>query len=131
MLCARGPLYSAAILWRKQLLTELRPHSCQLDIEVLTAAQAIDLRPAGTRSLGAGTFKAYTAIRRRVPFLEHDLETTPDINALAALIQSGEMLGEVASAVKMPWPVAPPQDSPTRPGLWRPPGIYRPPAGAP
>ncbi len=81
--------------------TELRLHSRQLDSEVLTAAQAIDLRPAGTRSLGAGTFKAYTAIRRRVPFLEHDLETTPDINALAALIQSGEMLGEVASAVTM------------------------------
>ena len=72
-----------------------------LAIELLTAAQAIELRPGGKHSLGAGTLRAYMAIRRRVPFLEHDRETTSDINALSALIQSGEMLDEVASAVKM------------------------------
>jgi len=58
--------------------------------------------PAQAFNCGAYfNLRAYTAIRRRVAFLEHDRETTSDINALSAMIRSGEMLDEVASAVEM------------------------------
>jgi histidine ammonia-lyase len=65
-------------------------------IELLTAAQAIDLRPGGPVSLGRGTSLAYALIRRRVKFLKHDRETAPDIEALTALIRSGELIEAVA-----------------------------------
>ncbi len=63
-----------------------------LAIELLTAAQAIDLRPDGKARLGQGTARAYAEIRERVPFLLHDRPTAPDIEALAELIRSGELL---------------------------------------
>ena len=63
-----------------------------LAIELLTAAQAIDLRPDGPARLGQGTAIAYAAIRQRVPFLAHDRQTTADIEALADLIRSGALL---------------------------------------
>jgi histidine ammonia-lyase len=66
-----------------------------LAIELLTAAQAVDLRPEGPMRLGRGTAAAYPLIRRRVPFLAHDRETAPDIEALADLIRSGELLEAV------------------------------------
>lgn len=64
-------------------------------IELLAAAQAVDLRPAGPARLGRGTGAAYKQIRRNVSFLEHDRTTAPDIERLAALIQSGELLQAV------------------------------------
>ncbi len=64
-------------------------------IELLTAAQAIDLRPDGPARLGRGTTAAYTTIRRHVSRLLHDREMTPDIEALADLIRSGELLNAV------------------------------------
>lgn len=63
-----------------------------LAIELLTAAQAIDLRPDGPAKLGRGTRAAYDRIRQQVRFLEWDKETAPDIAALAQLIHSGELL---------------------------------------
>jgi histidine ammonia-lyase len=69
-------------------------------IELLTAAQAIDLRPDGPVRLGRGTSAAHGVIRDRVSFLEHDRETTHDIEALAELIQSGELLNAVHSALQ-------------------------------
>lgn len=63
-----------------------------LAIELLTAAQAIDLRPNGPARLGVGTRPAHTRLRRTVHFLEHDRATTPDIEALADLIASGDLL---------------------------------------
>jgi len=68
-----------------------------LAIELMTAAQAIDLREDGPARLGQGTAAAYGQIRRTVPFLEHDRETTPDIEALVGLIRSGAVI-EAASA---------------------------------
>ncbi len=59
----------------------------------------IDLRPDGLTHLGHGTAAAYTAVRDRVSFLARDRETTPDIEALADLIQSGELLEAVRDAV--------------------------------
>ena len=67
-----------------------------LAIELLTAAQAVDLRPDGPARLGRGTRPVYERVRQTVRFLEHDRETAPDIEALADLIQSGELLEAVA-----------------------------------
>lgn len=64
-------------------------------IELLTAAQAIDLREDGPAHLGRATRAAYDVIREHVAFLEHDRETTPDIERLAALIQSEDTLRAV------------------------------------
>lgn len=66
-----------------------------LAIELLTAAQAIDLRPDGPARLGRGTSVAYACVRRRARFLEHDRELTPEMEALADLVRSGEMLAAV------------------------------------
>ena len=68
-------------------------------IELLTAAQGIELRPDGPARLGRGTATAYAAVRGRVNFLAHDRETTPDIESLADLIHSGELLEAVRDAL--------------------------------
>lgn len=68
-------------------------------IELLTAAQAIDLRPEGPARLGKGSAVAYRAVRQRVQFLEHDRELSPDIELLAALIQSGELTAQVRQEI--------------------------------
>jgi histidine ammonia-lyase len=65
-----------------------------LAIEMLAAAQAIDLRPDGPARLGKGTAAAYAKIRSRAAYLEHDRETASDIEVLAGLIQSREILAE-------------------------------------
>ena len=70
-------------------------------IELLTAAQAIDLRPNGPARLGRGSATAYATIREHVAFLKHDRETTPDINVLAELIQSGDLLDAVGSVITL------------------------------
>jgi histidine ammonia-lyase len=57
-----------------------------LAIELLTAAQAVDLRPDGPARLGQGTAKVYTEIRKHISFLVHDRETTSDMEALSRLI---------------------------------------------
>jgi histidine ammonia-lyase len=70
-----------------------------LAIELLTAAQAVDLRPEGPQRLGTGTAAAYRAVRQRVRLLEHDRPLAPDIESLAGLIASGEMLQAVEQAI--------------------------------
>ena len=66
-----------------------------LAIEFATAAQAVDLRPDGAKNLGRGTAAAHAVIRKKVAFLAHDRETTPDINALTEMIKSRELLNAV------------------------------------
>ncbi|HEV7126571.1 MAG TPA: histidine ammonia-lyase [Ktedonobacterales bacterium] len=61
-------------------------------IELLTAAQAIDLRPSGPARLGWGTRREYAMVREHVAFMEHDRETTPDIERLVALIRTQQLL---------------------------------------
>jgi histidine ammonia-lyase len=63
-----------------------------LAIELLTAAQAIDLRPGGPARLGHGTSHAYAEIRKHASYLAHDRPTSPDIEALTRLIRSGALL---------------------------------------
>jgi histidine ammonia-lyase len=59
-------------------------------IELLTAAQAVDLRPDGPSRLGSGTRIAYEKIRERVPFLEHDRALTADIRILSEMLAGRE-----------------------------------------
>ncbi|MBI5716018.1 MAG: histidine ammonia-lyase [Chloroflexi bacterium] len=61
-------------------------------IEMLTATQAIDLRENGAERLGKGTRIAYSVLRKRVKFLEHDKETTSDIETICELIRSEKLL---------------------------------------
>jgi histidine ammonia-lyase len=72
-----------------------------LAIEMLAAAQAVDLRPQGPGGLGDGSGKAYAAIRRHASFMEHDRETSSEINALVELIHRGEMLREISDLVAL------------------------------
>lgn len=62
-----------------------------LAIELLTACQAIDLRPDGPARLGRGTARAYAEVRHRVPMIVHDRATAADIEALAAWLRSGAL----------------------------------------
>jgi len=68
-------------------------------IELLAAAQGIDLRPDGPARLGLGTAAAYTAVRGCVSFLARDRPTAPDIEALADLIHGRQLLEAVRDAV--------------------------------
>lgn len=70
-----------------------------LAIELLTAAQAVDLRSQGVQRLAPGTAAIHSQVRSRVDFLAHDRQTTPDINRLAALIDSQEILQAVKQAI--------------------------------
>lgn len=63
-----------------------------LAIELLTVAQAIDLRPDGPARLGRATRKAYEGVRMHVSFMEHDRESTPAIEKLAEVIRSEQLL---------------------------------------
>ncbi len=72
-------------------------------IELLTAAQAVELRPDGPARLGRGTAIAFRFVRERARFLPHDRETSTDIEALAALIHGGEMAQAVRDALGEAW----------------------------
>ncbi|MBN1485455.1 MAG: histidine ammonia-lyase [Chloroflexia bacterium] len=73
-------------------------------IELLCAAQAVDLRLAGLPGarLGQGTAAAQRAVRQRVRFLEQDRFLQPDIENLAGMVQRGELLREVEAALEPP-----------------------------
>jgi len=70
-----------------------------LAVELLTAAQGVDLRPDGPQRLGAGTAAAHQAVRQRVNFLEHDRPLAPDIETLANLIAGTDLLQSVQAAL--------------------------------
>jgi histidine ammonia-lyase len=72
-----------------------------LAVELMTAAQALDLREDGPARLGEGTRLVYERVRQVVAYMEHDRPTTPDMQALAKFIQAGslrEAAGEMLSA---------------------------------
>jgi histidine ammonia-lyase len=64
-------------------------------IELLTAAQAIDLRPSGPERLGVGTKTAYKVIRDHVSIMTADRPLSPDIDTLADLISTGKIADAV------------------------------------
>jgi histidine ammonia-lyase len=59
-------------------------------IEMLVAAQAIDLREIAPERMGAGARAAYRRIRDVVPVLDADRPLGPDVDALAARIAAGD-----------------------------------------
>ncbi len=65
-------------------------------IEVLAAAQALDLR--APLAPAAGTAAARTAIREVVPFLDADRALKPDVDAAIELIGSGALVAAVEDA---------------------------------
>ena len=65
-----------------------------LSIELLTAAQAIDLREGTT--LGRGTRAAYERLREKVPFMEEDRNISLDVAAVCGLVRDGSLLAAVA-----------------------------------
>jgi histidine ammonia-lyase len=61
-----------------------------LAIELITAAQAIDLRPGGCNRLGKGTKAVYDMVRAQVAFLDHDRGTSEDIERVARSLEKIE-----------------------------------------
>ena len=79
-----------------------------LAIEMYAAAQAMDFRARGiTREAenakrckpGKGTGAAYEAIRKHITFMEDDRQMATDIDKMLEIINSGELLNAVESAV--------------------------------
>jgi len=72
-----------------------------LGIELMAAAQAFDFRRP--LKAGKGSEAAYEVIRKHVAYLDEDRPLHGDINAMAALVESGEILEAVERAVgKLP-----------------------------
>jgi len=61
-------------------------------IELLAAAQGVDLREDGPARLAPATAAVHARIRERVAFVDTDRELTPDIEALAEAIDAGVLL---------------------------------------
>ena len=67
-------------------------------IELLVAAQALDFREPLKTAPGRGVKAAHALIRSRVPHMDTDRELHKDISAVAALVDSGELLATVKRA---------------------------------
>ncbi|MBW2442187.1 MAG: histidine ammonia-lyase [Deltaproteobacteria bacterium] len=69
-------------------------------VELLCAAQAVDLvsRQKGLLP-GKGTQAAWQAIRKKIAYLDSDRQLSHDIEAMAAMVRSGEILDAVEAAV--------------------------------
>jgi histidine ammonia-lyase len=70
---ANAARHALEIIWNTQRV---------IAIEMITAAQGIDLRPDGPARLGKGTRVGYEMIREVVKFLDHDRETSGDIEGV-------------------------------------------------
>ncbi|HEY3073428.1 MAG TPA: histidine ammonia-lyase [Candidatus Limnocylindrales bacterium] len=71
-----------------------------LAIELLVAAQALDLRLARVPDAqpGTGVREALARVRRRVPFLAADREPGPDLAAAGELVRSGVLVDILGAA---------------------------------
>lgn len=71
-----------------------------LSVELLCAAQAMDLLPQSKScEPGEGTRVAYRVIRESIPFLDRDRILSRDIETMASLLRSGEIVRKVESAI--------------------------------
>lgn len=70
-----------------------------LAIELMTAAQGVDLRPDGPARLGSGTSVVHAEVRRCVETLVHDRTFSDDINSLTELIRSGSLRQAVSQTL--------------------------------
>lgn len=68
-----------------------------LAIELMCAAQAIELQPEG--KMGKGTRMAYRLIRECVPHLEADRVLYPEIKKMAELVENDDFVKEVRNAI--------------------------------
>ena len=68
-----------------------------LALEALGAAQALDLR--APIAPGPATGAALATLRDRVPFVEHDRELGPDIDAASELVRGGDLVVAAEVAV--------------------------------
>jgi histidine ammonia-lyase len=74
-----------------------------LAIELLVAAQALDLRLAALAvdgdapEPGIGVREAHTLVRERVAHLDADREPAPDLAAALAIVKAGSLSGLVAN----------------------------------
>jgi len=69
-------------------------------IELMTAAQGVDLRADGPGRLGRGTAIVHEHVRERVPYFGHDRPLSPDIEQLTGLILGGELRQAVHSIME-------------------------------
>jgi histidine ammonia-lyase len=73
-----------------------------LALELMTAAQALDLRLAmveGEAHPGHAVAAAHGAIRARIAFLEHDRALDGDVRAALALVDDGTILAAARTVV--------------------------------
>jgi histidine ammonia-lyase len=69
-------------------------------IELLTAAQAVHLRPDGASRLGIGTMPVYSAIRSVVDPVDTDRALAPDIGTVVGLMDSGVLVEAAQDAIE-------------------------------
>ena len=78
-----------------------------LAIELLSAAQAIHLRPEGPDRLGAGTRAVYEVVRECVPPVIEDRSLAEDVARLEAAIDAGTLERAAGGALGDLWSPAP------------------------
>ena len=88
-------------------LAMVEPLTALAAIDALLGAQAVDLRePSPRQTLGAGAARLYGALRAKVPMLDKDRPTGPDIEVaigvLCEVCRPGERR-DPASFTKSPW----------------------------
>jgi len=69
-------------------------------IELMTAAQGVDLRSDGPSRLGRGTTVVHRQVRGVVAHFDHDRPLSPDIDALAGRIRSGSILDAIRTELE-------------------------------
>jgi histidine ammonia-lyase len=73
-----------------------------LAIELITAAQAVDLRTDNPKQdLGVGTYKIYKLIREKVDYLDDDRILYPELKTIKKLIESDLLVNEIAGMTDM------------------------------
>jgi histidine ammonia-lyase len=81
-----APMAANVVAKTADMVSDLRRLAA---IELLSAAQAIDLRATSIDSLGRGAADAYATIRARVPKLDCDRPLGPDVETVAAALADG------------------------------------------
>ena len=90
-------IVSMGTIAARNALKILRNVECIIAIEMISAAQAIDLR--GPEKLGKGTIKAYRMIRKVLPPIVEDRETYADIAKLVEILRDEELVRTVENSV--------------------------------
>ena len=73
----------------EKLVQQIEQARYLVAIELIVAAQAVDLRQTDVASMGAGAQASYALVRALVPMLGEDRALGPDIEALAQAIATG------------------------------------------